>query len=106
MVRGQWRPAHTAAPEEHVTTVVHSGHAHDEASADFTDELEALIDARGSGAATADTVVRVVRTQKAFVDRECLQFNVGFLWVLLLNDGSLRLHEYERLFATSLVVSD
>src|SRR5215469_1068287 len=106
MVCGQWRPTYTSAPEEHVTTVVHSGHAHDEASADFTDELEVRIEARGSGAATADTVVRVVRTQKAFVDGECLELDVGFLGILLLNYGSWRLHVYERLFTARFEFSD
>src|ERR1700757_3979429 len=99
MVGCERGPAHTSAPEKHVTALVHSGHAHDEASADLADEPEVRIKTRGSGAATADAIIRALGTQKAFVDRISRELDVGFLWILLLKHGSWRLHIHEWLLA-------
>src|SRR5271156_4332210 len=103
---GQGRPAYTSAPEEHVAALVDGGHTHDATSADFADKLEIWIDARSARATSANTVIRALCTQEAFIDGESRQLDVGFFRIFMLEDRSGRARVLEGLFPACAVVGE
>ncbi len=79
---GQRSPAQSTSKEEHVPALIGSGHVHDEASADFADELQVGVDAGGSRTAAANAIL--VGVQEVFIDRKGGKLDVGFLWIFAL----------------------
>jgi hypothetical protein len=75
-MRGEGCPTQAATVEERVGADIVLRHVHDEAAADFGDDLQGRIDASGAGTAATDTGTAA---EERFVIREGGELDIGFL---------------------------